>query len=166
MTADETRRAQPAWEMQAWAEFWAAWLAWMTRQMAEDRMPLSGDVTQWIRTWGEAVGQVGFLNVNYAGSSDPQAEQRIGSRYSYGRQLGRMMDVLVPYVRKHEADFRNDPDGRAVKDFLEMAEDIDALKQASVDELLHRVKQWRKSSEFKTKLEQLKRGLEALDDTP
>src|SRR4051794_3106608 len=73
----------------------AAWLEWATGTLAANRMPLSGDVDQWIRTWGEAVSQVGLLNVNIAGSGNAALEKEIASRYSYGRQLGRILDVLA-----------------------------------------------------------------------
>lgn len=152
----------PALYVEAWADFWTTWLGWLTRLMAEDRMPLSGDVTQWIRAWGEAVGQIGLFNFNYAGSSDPQTERRIGSRYSYGRQLGRMLEVLVPYFQKHADEFTGEEEIQALKDFRDMASEIDALKQASVDELLDKVRHWRKSPQFNQKLAELKRGLEVL----
>jgi hypothetical protein len=88
------------------ADLGDAWLAWQIALLQGNRWPLSGDVTQWIKTWGEIVGQVGLVNYNIAGSSDPMAEKRIGSEYSYGRQLGRILDVLVPVVKAHEADFK------------------------------------------------------------
>jgi hypothetical protein len=88
------------------ADLGDAWLAWQIALLKGNRWPLSGDVTQWIKTWGEIVGQVGLVNYNIAGSTDPMAEKRIGSEYSYGRQLGRILDVLVPVVKAHEADFK------------------------------------------------------------
>ncbi|QET04845.1 hypothetical protein FOB72_22475 [Cupriavidus pauculus] len=144
---------------------WALWLAWASPTLAGERAPWSGDVTQWIRAWGEAVGQVGLFNINYAGSSDPQAERRITGRYSYGRQLGRLMDVLVPYVQKHEADFRDGKDGQAVREFLAMAREIEAMKQTTVDDLLAHAKKWRKNPDFKAKLEALRRGLDEIEQS-
>lgn len=144
---------------------WALWLAWASPKVASERSPWSGDVTQWIRAWGEAVGQVGLFNINYAGSSDPQAERRITGRYSYGRQLGRLMEVLVPYVQKHEAEFRDGGDGRAVREFLDMAREIEAMKQTTVEDLLAHAKKWRKDPDFKTKLEALRRGLDEIAES-
>lgn len=88
------------------ADLGDAWLAWQIALLQGNRLPLSGDVTQWIKTWGEIVGQVGLVNDNITGSSDPQTEQRIGRDYSYGRQLGRIVEVLKPYLDKHKDEFK------------------------------------------------------------
>jgi hypothetical protein len=137
--------------------------AWLDAATSVLKMPLSGDVTQWIRAWGEAVGQVGLVNVNYTGSRDPQAEQRITGRYSYGSQLGRMMEVLAPYVKEHQAAFSGKSNGKAVEDFLAMADEIGGLKQASVEDLLAKVRQWEKSGALGTRLPQLRAGLQAIE---
>jgi hypothetical protein len=142
-------------------QFQRAWLDTATSLM---KMPLSGDVSQWIRAWGEAVGQVGLVNVNYGGSRDVQAEQRITGRYSYGSQLGRMMEVLAPHVQRHQAEFSAESGTEAVKDFLAMADEISALKEASVEDLLAKVKQWQKSDGFEDKLQRLLAGLRALGE--
>jgi len=146
-----------------WADPWTLWRNWAAPNLADQHNPFSGDVTQWIRAWSEAVGQVGLLNINYGGSSDPQAERRITGRYSYGRQLGRLMEVLVPYVKKHEAAFRDASDERTLKEFLDMAREIEAMKQGSVSELLDKASKWRKDPDFKAKLAELRRGLDALE---
>ena len=114
---------------------------------------------------GEAVGQVGLLNVNYAGSSDPQAERRISGRYSYGRQMGRMMEVMGPLVKRHEAQFRSEVGDKAVREFLEMVDDIATLKQASVGKIVNKVGDWRKSPDFKQKLDLLLQQLTALKNS-
>lgn len=142
-------------------EFQRAWLDAATQAV---KMPLSGDVSQWIRAWGEAVGQVGLVNVNYAGSRDPQAERRITGRYSYGSQLGRILETLAPYVRKHQDEFGRQAGTQAVADFLRMADEIRELKQASVDDLLGKVRQWQQSDDFQARLKQLRDGLKALED--
>jgi hypothetical protein len=80
-------------------DLWSAWDAWVRNLLAENRMPLSGDVKQWIKAWGEVVGQVGLFNVNIVNSSDPATERAIVAKHSYGRQLGRILDVLEPLVR-------------------------------------------------------------------
>lgn len=146
-----------------WADPWAVWRNWAAPNLADQHNPFSGDVTQWIRAWSEAVGQVGLLNINYGGSSDPQAERRITGRYSYGRQLGRLMEVLVPYVRRHEGEFKEASDARAVREFLDMARDIEAMKHGSVSDLLEKASKWRKDPDFKTKLAELRRGLDELE---
>jgi hypothetical protein len=142
-----------------------ALLAWPGASEWQQRMPLSGDVSQWIRAWGEAVGQIGLLNINYAGSSDPGAERRISSRYSYGRQLGRIMEVLAPLVKSQEAQCREIAGDDAVKEFLEMADKIAAMKQPSVDEIVGKVRAWRRTRDFKQRLDGLISQLEALKNS-
>jgi hypothetical protein len=137
--------------------------AWLDSATALMKAPLSGDVSQWIRAWGEAVGQVGLVNVNYAGSRDVQAEQRITGRYSYGSQLGRMLEILAPHVRQHQAEFSAECGPQAVEDLLAMADEIVALKEASVEELLAKVRQWQQSDGFDGKLQRLLAGLRDLE---
>jgi hypothetical protein len=147
----------PAWIVQ----FQRAWIDASTQMM---KMPLSGDVTQWIRAWGEAVGQVGLVNVNYSGSRDPQAERRITGRYSYGSQLGRILEVLAPYVKAHQDQFGGAAGAKAVSDFLQMADEVRELKQASVDDLLDKVRQWQSADDFASRLQQLRDGLRVLEE--
>lgn len=107
----------------------------------ENRLPLSGDVKQWIKAWGEVVGQVGLFNVNIANSADPAAEHAIVSRHSYGRQLGRILDVLEPLVLKNcslidEGDF---------DDFEKMVKEIRCLKPdkcLSPEQVVDAVRRW------------------------
>jgi hypothetical protein len=146
---------------QPYPDLYGLWLQSLARAL-EARSPLSGDVTQWIRAWGEAVGQVGLFNLNIAGSTDPQAERRIGSQYSYGRQLGRMTELLEPYVRAHGTEFRKASGERAVEDFLKMASDIRKLKQASVEDIVAKVRQWRDDPDFEKKLGELQAQLKAI----
>ena len=159
---DNDRRSVPSpLDPQTYLDLYGTWLQSLARSL-EVRQPLSGDVTQWIRAWGEAVGQVGLLNFNIAGSSDPQTERRIGSRYSYGRQLGRMTEVLAPYIRANEAAFRKAAGDKPVGDFLKMAEDIKQLKQASVEDIVAKVRQWRDEPGFEKKLAELLAQLKAV----
>ena len=132
-----------------------AWVHWMEGLMGNNHLPLSGNVEQWIRTWGEAVSQIGLVNVNVAGSGNPQLEKRIGSQFSYGRQLGRMLDVLVPLVKKNEATLRSDAGDKPVQEFLDMAKAIAAMKRRGVADIVDEVSGWRRSADFDTKLAEL-----------
>jgi len=138
----------------------AAWLEWTTKLLRTNRMPLSGDVEQWIRTWGEAVGQVGLLNVNVAGSGNPGLERDITSTWGYGRQLGRILDVLAPLVEKNAAQI---DDEDAVTALGKMVHDI-ALrrKRATVADVLAAVGAWKDDADFQAKLTALRRELEGL----
>lgn len=159
--ANDTPAPPSPLDPQTYLDLYGTWLRSLGRTL-EVQQPLSGDVTQWIRAWGEAVGQVGLFNFNIAGSSDPQAERRIGSRYSYGRQLGRTTEVLEPYVRAHESAFREAAGDEPVDDFLEMTDDIRRMKQASVDDIVGKVRQWRDAPDFADRLKELLSRLEAL----
>ncbi|MGM9491171.1 hypothetical protein [Ideonella sp. YS5] len=161
--ANEAQAASsaPAPATQPYPDLYGLWLQSLARAL-EARSPLSGDVTQWIRAWGEAVGQVGLFNLNIAGSSDPQAERRIGGQYSYGRQLGRLTEVLEPFVHAHEGEFRKEAGDKAVDDFLKMVADIKKLKQASVEDIVAKVRQWRDEPDFEKKLRELQAQLKAI----
>lgn len=150
------------------ADLGDAWLAWQIALLKGNRLPLSGDVTQWIKTWGEIVGQVGLVNYNIAGSSDPMAEKRIGSQFSYGRQLGRILDVLVPVVKAHEADFQADPNKKkALKDFDEMVKDIAKLKakRYTADEVVAMVKKWKDDGDYEANIQKLREALDDMDES-
>ena len=148
-------------DLQAIHALQLAWVRWAERLMLENRWPLSGNVDQWISTWAEAVSQIGFFNVNVAGSANPQLEKRIGSQYSYGRQLGRMLDVLARLVDANEPLLRKQA-GKKLDDFRKMAADIERMKERPVEDVVDDVRRWRKSADFRAKLEALTQQLEAL----
>ena len=64
------------------------------------KLPLSGNVTQTINPWtmifSPTTQQVGEVNINLGNSSNPPAEEQILTDVaSYGKQLGRIEDVLL-----------------------------------------------------------------------
>jgi hypothetical protein len=136
----------------------AVWLDWTRALLQRNQYPLSGNVDQWIRTWGESVGQFGLFNINIEGTRKPQLEKRISSSYSYGRQLGRMLDVLSPLV-DHNKQLM---DKQALDDFHQMVEDIASIKRASVAAVVAEVKAWQSSPGFEADLAELLRQLTAL----
>jgi len=140
----------------------ATWAKWVENLLATNRLPLSGDVTQWIRTWGEAVSQVGLVNYNIAGSGNPQLEKRIGSRFSYGRQLGRILAVLEPLVQANEALLRERAEPEALAEFREMVEGIRALKRRTPDDIVQEVETWLGTEGAQQRLAELLHKLEAL----
>lgn len=93
------------------------------------------DATRWLQQWSAAMNLApqtlvqpilpGWtLNVNAFNSSAPQTEAEIVQRHSYGRQLGRISDVLELLVEARDpkrADRRFD-------DFRTMKDEIDELK--------------------------------------
>lgn len=125
-----------------WDEFFEYW----ARSIRISNFPLSGDVTQFIRAWGEMVGQIGLFNFNLPGTGDPKTERRIGQQYSYGRQLGRMLDVLEPLVREHERLIVNRAGRAKFDDFVRMADKINRLKKSpprNASEVADKVRLWR-----------------------
>jgi hypothetical protein len=148
------------------SEFWTAWDAWLRRLAFADHLPFSGDVEQWIKTWGEAVSQIGFYNVNIGNSRSPATENAITSRYSYGRQLGRIMDVLTPLVEKDAAMLAP----KLLDDYREMVSEIESLKRrkgTTPSEIVNVVKRWPKQSPqtYRDDLNELLAQLQALKAT-
>ncbi len=164
MATESTQQASSDHPAKSWADLSAAWLDWQIAQLNENRLPLSGDVSQWIKAWGEVVGQVGLFNFNIAGSGDPLAEQRIGAKFSYGRQLGKIMDALVPFLEAHRKEFAKSPEHlEALDQLVAMSEEIKALKRNSVEDVVKQVKRWKGSKDLKAKIQKLREALDELD---
>src|SRR6478735_3444352 len=96
--------------------------------MPDVKLPLSGDVVQAINPWNwffrSQGGQFGLVNINLGKSADPELEQRILDDVgSYGRQLGRvgeLLEVLLDHVKLDRLDAK---EREAVEDFrLQMAQ--------------------------------------------
>jgi len=97
------------------------------------RQPLSGDVWQAINPWSwwlESTGQqVGFINIYRTEAGDPEQELEIVENVaSYGKQLGRIVEALSMVLR-HGTFLSLEPDEELAKRrFLEMADEISAIK--------------------------------------
>jgi hypothetical protein len=62
------------------------------------KLPLSGNVSQsiWTNWFSPNVGQYGLVNINLGVSSEPKVEEEVLSDVAtYGKQLGRIGDVLI-----------------------------------------------------------------------
>lgn len=99
------------------------------------KAPLSGDVIQainpWQWMWNASGGQYGLVNINLGRSSDPDLEQTILDEVgSYGRQLGRLGDVVEILLRAVDPKKLSDADQKKVRDFQVQLEDIRKLKDA------------------------------------
>ncbi len=71
------------------------------------RLPLSGNVTQSINPWNWVFnptgGQFGLVNISLGQSSNPAVEEEVLSDVaSYGKQLGRIEDVLLLLIGRAE----------------------------------------------------------------
>lgn len=93
------------------------------------------DATRWLKQWSAAMNLApqtlvqpilpGWtLNVNAFNSSAPQTEGEIVRHHSYGRQLGRISDVLEALVDERDPT-RSDP---RFEDFRTMKDEIDEVK--------------------------------------
>jgi hypothetical protein len=142
------------------------------------RHPLSGDVWQAINPWSwwlESTGQqVGFINIYRTEAGDPEQELEIVENVAnYGKQLGRIVEALSVVLR-HGSFSRLEPDEELAKRrFLEMADEISALKgdfsapsAENVDRLLVGMNRiWQQDPEsYRTLRQRLLKGLKAEPD--
>jgi hypothetical protein len=100
--------------------------------MALFKLPLSGDVVQWVNpvTWFMSGNQIS-TNVYLGDSSSPETEAEILDRVgTYGRQLGQMTDALVVLLR-HLPDRESlaPNESKVIEAFEKMANDIADIKE-------------------------------------
>ena len=86
------------------------------------QFPFSGDVTQAINPWTwwlRLMSQIGFININLTKSSDPEMERRITENVAgYGKQLGRVIDVLDALLVNSATTEWSADQKKALGDFL------------------------------------------------
>ena len=100
--------------------------------MALFKLPLSGNVVQWINpvTWFMSGNQL-TANVYLGESSAPEVESEILDRVgTYGRQLGQLIDVVTVLLERLPAHAALTPDDRkAIAAFEAMASEIADIKE-------------------------------------
>ena len=99
--------------------------------MPNVRLPLSGDVLQNINPWNWFLkaGQVGLVNINLGRSADPALEEAILEEVgSYGRQLGRIGDVLGVLLKHVQPEKLSEEDRMKVYAFKNQLAEIERLK--------------------------------------
>jgi len=102
--------------------------------MPDFKLPLSGNVTQTINPWTvffNPIGsQIGLVNVNLGNSSNPAVEEQVISDVaSYGKQLGRIEDVLVVLMTHFRPERAlTKAENKAILDLKRMIEDIADVK--------------------------------------
>ena len=102
--------------------------------MPNFKLPLSGDVTQTINPWtiffNPTGGQVGLFNINLGTSSNPLVEEQVLSDVaSYGKQLGRIEDVLTVLLEHFRPERQlTDAEDKKIRDLKRMLEDIAEVK--------------------------------------
>lgn len=99
--------------------------------MALFKLPLSGDVIQWINpiTWFMSGNQV-TANVYLGESTAPEVEAEILDRIgTYGRQLGQISDAMIVLLKHFPARSNLGPQEReAIDAFEKMASAIADIK--------------------------------------
>ncbi len=101
--------------------------------MPQFRLPLSGDVNQAINPWQWFIksvgGQFGLVNINLGRSSDPELEGQILDEVgSYGKQLGRMGDVLAILLKNAKASDYSEDEWQAISAFRQQLAEVANLK--------------------------------------
>lgn len=102
--------------------------------MAVFHYPGSGGVTQTINPWELWIrslsSQMGFINIRNVNTADAALEQEIIETVAgYGRQLGRINDVLTTLIDKPDLKNLTGKERAAIAGFRDMAEAIAAVKR-------------------------------------
>ena len=111
----------------------AGWLAWWSelwRETYSRAVPLPSPAPQALSQpilpgWLFA----NSINVSEENSSSPETEREIVGKYSYGRQLGRVIDVLSELIERWPGGA---PDDRSVQRFAELRDDIEKIKTRGI----------------------------------
>jgi hypothetical protein len=91
--------------------------------------PLSGAVTMPITMPSANGAQFGLFNINVGTSQDSALEAKlIAQAGSYGKQIGRLYDVVSLMLRHMENDTKLDQGAEAVAEFRKMSALIAAIK--------------------------------------
>ena len=136
------------------------------------QFPFSGDVTQAINPWTwwlRMMSQIGFININMTESSDPGMERQIVENVAgYGKQLGRIMEVLCALLAHTATSGWSAEQKKTLGDFLELAKEIAAVKgdyiaptTANIDRFLDGIRHLRETDEkqYGEVLERLRKEL-------
>lgn len=103
---------------------WQWWVSYL-RALGGAWPPLDRSFQQPILPGWSFAGVV----VNENNSSDPAMEHAIVGQHSYGKQIGRMMNVVAALAELSSVD-RNAP---PYKEFFEVVDDIDGIKRETTE---------------------------------
>ena len=100
---------------------------------AQVKMPWSGNLSQainpWTWTYDWADSQIGLVNIDLGRSSAPEVEHKIlDDVASYGKQLGRMADVVQILLEKADRSSLTKQEKIAICDFECMLREIERAK--------------------------------------
>jgi DNA anti-recombination protein RmuC len=121
-------------------------------------------------------GQIGFVNISGTASAKPEVEAEIIENVAtYGRQLGRISDVLEIMLRELRANEWRGADKQALEQFEEMNAQIAAVKaehlaptKENVDMLIEGIQSLKQTNggEYRRIKEELKKRLFDGDNEP
>ena len=105
---------------------WLAWWSQLWREMYAGAIPFPSVAPQ-VLTQPILPGWLFANNINVTeeNSSSPETEREIIAKHSYGRQLGRITDVLGELIEKWPGGAPDDP---SVRQFAKMRDDIEKIK--------------------------------------
>lgn len=99
------------------------------------RLPLSGDVSQFISPWSwfiRQIGQLGFINLNIGSTPAPDVEVRVLEDVgSYGRQIGRLADALEVLIAMLDRNSLSPDQQTAISAFEGQLKDVRSVKTAA-----------------------------------
>lgn len=101
-------------EAMPWPLMWPPYLARLAETFAVAPQQLQQAILPW--TFAGIV-------VNETNSSNPAAEHAVVNQFSYGKQLGRIADVLAEII-----DAKGGAQGPAQEAFMQMKQQVDAIK--------------------------------------
>jgi hypothetical protein len=96
------------------------------------RLPLSGDVSQFIAPWSwfiRQAGQLGLINVNIGTTPAPEVETQVLEEVgSYGRQIGRLADAMEVLVATLDRNSLSPDQQTAISAFESQLRDVRGVK--------------------------------------
>ena len=98
-------------------------------------------------------------------SSSPETEREILAKHSYGRQLGRIIDVLSELIDKWPGGA---PDDEAVRRFAELRDDVEEIKTKQIVQAISKLAEMkqRNPAEYDRIAPELREILESGPDQP
>lgn len=114
---------------------WPLQLAQLSAQAFQAALPrLAPDaLAQTINPWTAVV------NINSNNSTAPDTEQSVVARHSYGRQLGRVMDVVGLLLDDLQSRGDSPSQDERIADFRRLQADIDDIKSRAAERRLARI---------------------------
>ena len=93
------------------------------------KLPLSGDVTQFISPFSAFGSQFGLINITLGQSSAPEVEKDVLSDVgTYGKQIGQIGDALLVLIERMSPDMKLDSEP-AIITLKKMLHDVADIKE-------------------------------------